>query len=170
MGQLYVYEPWPDAVDTMGLCGPLTPTKAVCVHEENGDFRLDIEHPIDHLGKWQSLVPDNLIKADIPLPTVPEFDYAYYFVTSIRAATVRDVSRAARGVTVRGMRVATLPVGQLVYITATSLSDSMVRWPGGFGWIATSSLNASATSIALADDPNALEAYVPSPRFKAAAF
>ena len=27
MGQLYVYDPWPTAVDTMGLCGPLTPTK-----------------------------------------------------------------------------------------------------------------------------------------------
>lgn len=164
MGQLYVYDPWPTAVDTMGLCGPLVPTKATCTQEKNGDFRLDIEHPIDQWGKWQSLVPDNLIKADVPLPTVPEFDYAYHFVTSIRAATVLDVSRAARGVTVKSMRVATLPVGQLVYIITTFGSNSMVRWPGGFGWIATSSLDVSATSISLADAPNALEAYVPSPR------
>ena len=174
MGYLYVYDPWPTAVDTMGLCGPLTPTKATCTQEKNGDFSLEINHPIDAAGKWAYLAEDNIIKADVPLPTVPEFyaPDAAALVTTIYAATVKDVSHQMRGVYPAAwdgpVRMFTLPIGTAVYVCVTSNGQSFggycrIRWPGGCGWIDQNALTISASSITISNTPTALEQYIPSP-------
>lgn len=169
MGQLYVYDPWPDAVDTNGLCGPLVPTKATCTQEDNGDFVLDIQHPIDAAGKWSALEEDNLIAANVPLPTAPEFvaTGSASLVTTIYAATVNAVSHYLRGVYLRGydgsVRMFTLPVGASVYVFETFDDWCRIRWPGGNGWMDATALTVSATPITLGGTPAAIEAYIPSP-------
>jgi len=167
MGQLYVYEPWPTAVDTMGLCGPLTPTKATCTQEKNGDFRLDIEHPIDAAGKWASLVPGNLVKADVPLSTSPLVQGDGSMMTSISRANIQSVSLADRAIKTApgsGIRMATLAVGAEIYVIGTSGAYSRVIWPGGNGYIPSASLG-TLTGVTLASPwAEAIEQYVPSPR------
>jgi len=152
MGQLYVYEPWPTAVDTMGLCGPLTPTKATCTQEKNGDFRLDIEHQIDAAGKWASLVPGNLVKADVPLSTSPLVQGDGSMMTSISRANIQSVSLADRAIKTApgsGIRMATLAVGAEIYVIGTSGAYSRVIWPGGNGYIPSASLG-TLTGVTLA--------------------
>lgn len=167
MGALYVYEPWPRAVDTNGLCGPLTPTKATCTQEKNGDFRLDVEHPIDEWGKWAHLVEGNLIKADVPLRTPPEINYTTgAIITSIYAATVQNVSGSARsvyyGASVSTMRLAIIPVGTSVYVVDTEDVWKMIRWPRGFGWILASSLSISGTATTIPATVYGIESKVPA--------
>ena len=156
MGQLYVFEPWPTAVDTMGLCGPLTPTKAVCVQEKNGDFRLDIEHPIDPAGKWRSLVSGNLIKADVPLRTLPGIREGYG-TTEVKRGYVANTTRDARSVWTKqfsgGIRLAVLPAGTEVHETYRD-TRSWIHWPSGSGWIDTAALE----SLTMLSGPTALVA------------
>lgn len=167
MGQLYVYEPWPTAVDTLGLCGPLTPTKATCTQEKNGDFRLDLEHPIDAAGKWAKLVPGNLVKADVPLRTPPPFGADGNLPTTIQSATINNVSRADRAVYMRDMatarRVTTLDVGATVYRVRDAGSSDIVMWPGGIGRIIDSA-RTLIPSVSIAATTEAIEQLVPSPR------
>jgi phage minor structural protein len=183
MGQLYVYEPWPTAVDTMGLCGPLVPKKAVCTHEKNGDFRLDIEHPIDPYGKWQSLVAGNLIRTDVPLRTVPiiqygDLTYTYYIwalkhykVKSTATLTQRSVfsgHNSNPNITMQAVRFAILPPGEDVYEAGTTAwmgyeSWSLITWKYGRGWILSSALD-YVDQLTLPMTRNDIETVVPSPR------
>ena len=180
MGQLYVYEPWPTAVDTMGLCGPLLATKATCTHEKNGDFRLDIEHPIDKWGKWANLVPGNLIRADVPMRTLPQMEYGTTnVIPMMRRATVKNVSREARAVYpwygsgTTDMRLFTLDVGTMVYeveVLTVGAPYTNIRWPGGNGWILRSSLE-NFVDINMASPTTAtLESYIPAPRARSQLF
>lgn len=175
MGYLYVYDPWPDAVDTMGLCGPLTPTKATFSDEKNATCEVTIEHPIDIAGKWAYLEPDNIVKVDVPLPTLPEFYAAgsATLVTTIYAAIVNDVGHSMRGVYPAAwdgpVRLFTLPAGTEVYVCVTSHGQDYdgycrIRWPDGCGWIDKDALTISPTSITIDNTLEALEQYVPSPK------
>jgi phage minor structural protein len=169
MGQLYVFEPWPTAVDTMGLCGPLTPKKAVCVQEKNGDFRLDIEHPIDEWGKWANLAPGNLVKAKVPLRTLP-------ITTSIVGniiyqATVASVNRDTRGLYADSaftLRLATLDVGEYVYkpYSAIGAFDIYARvvTAKGVGFVRVAALTGTYTQMSIANNAAGIEAVVPSIR------
>lgn len=42
----------------------LEPTACEITEELNGTYELHLEHPIDSLGKWKSLINNNIIKAD----------------------------------------------------------------------------------------------------------
>lgn len=170
MGALYVYEPWPDAVDTLGLCGPLTPTKAVCVQERNGDFRLDIEHPIDEWGKWAKLVPGNLIKANVPLRTPPPFSTSTGdLLTSAQPAMVANVAASVRrfrweSVPVRWLGA--LPVGTPVLsLGSPATGYKRIIWAGGIGWIANDALTlGSLVTFPAPVTAATIEQYIPSPR------
>jgi hypothetical protein len=175
MGALYVYEPWPDAVDTLGLCGPLTPTKAVCVQERNGDFRLDIEHPIDDKGKWATLEPGNMIRANVPMRTVPlvqQASYAAYMSAPTRYIVKSGLSSADRSVmsgriggNPNPVRLAILNAGETVYITETPMSSewSGIAWKGGRGWMLNSALE-SAGTVTLGNTRAGTEVALPSPK------
>jgi phage minor structural protein len=178
MSGLYVYEPWPDAVDTNGLCGALTPRPggAKCTQEDNGDFRLDIDHPIDPAGKWTKLVEGNLIRANVPLRTVPEFDYETgAMLATVRQRTVTGMAtraqRAVYNTSIGGVRMYTLEPGAIVYQNATfsGASRRRVRWSGGCGFVDSAALDAEYTTITYTPGsewvtPEWMESLAPSPR------
>jgi phage minor structural protein len=181
MGQLYVYDPWPEAVDTMGLCGPLTPSKATCTQEKNGDFRLDIEHPIDPAGKWKSLVEFNLIKADVPLRTTPIIPYGEVISTAYASSvgrwtvkpTATSMQRSVYTVppTYYGVqspiRLAILPTNTSVYVIGTmdwiGMAWSAIAWPNGRGWIDSAALT-FAENRTVSANRGAIEGLIPSPK------
>lgn len=175
MGQIYVYEPWPTAVDTMGLCGPLTPTKATCTQEKNGDFRLDIEHPIDDKSKWATLEPGNMIRANVPMRTVPlvqRASYAAYMSAPTRyivksglSSVDRSVMSGRIGGNPNPVRLAILNAGETVYITETPMSSdwSGIAWKGGRGWMLNSALE-SAGTVTLGNTRAGTEVALPSPK------
>lgn len=172
MAYIYVYEPWPDAVDTLGLCGPLLQNSCKCTQEKNGDFRLDIDHPIDPAGKWTYLVPGNLIKADVPLRTLPQLGYLSTDpIATMRRATVKDVSASARAVyagynATALIRLATLKPGAVVYEVdydnTGTYNYSRVRWASGDGWMLTDSLENFETITMTSPTIETLEQYIPS--------
>ena len=181
MGYLYVYDPWPTAVDTMGLCGPLTPTKATCIQEKNGDFSLEIKHPIDAAGKWAYLVNGNIVKANVPMRTTPVIrnngtGSASYYVETGRYAVKSAATRADRSVfattdelpnVVQPVRMAVLEPGTAVYPIYTApepynVNWKHVVWAGGRGWIKTSAIEL-VQAVTFSAARAATEQIIPSP-------
>lgn len=176
MGQIFVYDEWPTAVDTNGLCGPLTPTSAKYAAAKNGEMELTIDHPIDEWGKWACLEPGNLIRADIPMRTSPLIAYSAmtYMVNPTRYVVASGASRSARsvmsaapynlgGVTATPFRLCVIDVGEPVYVVQTVVSWCNIVWAGGRGWILASALSSSGTTT-LSDNRADTEIALPSPR------
>lgn len=73
MGLVYVYGPNDNENDysTMGLCGPLDATSCKFVEEANGESSIELEHPLDMLGKFEYLENGNILKVRIPVRRPP---------------------------------------------------------------------------------------------------
>ena len=171
MGALYVFEPWPDAVDTAGLCGPLTPKDATFTEERNGAMELETKHPIDAAGKWSHLVPGNLVSAMVPMHTLPEFNHANWsaYASVLRRTAIKsDATPAQRAVyqgTASSLRIATLQPGQIVYQNPTYISSrTRIVWSHGSGYISTDALESTYTEVVQADYANYIEYIIPPPR------
>lgn len=182
MGQLYVFEPWPTAVDTMGLCGPLVSTSAKYSASGNGEMELIIDHPIDQWDKWACLEPGNLIRADVPMRTTPliesgswtyKSDPTKYIVKESATRAERSVMSAPPyyrdGVVPTPIRLGVLSAGEIVYVTKTAFSWSAIVWGGGRGWILTTSLESAGTTT-LSSARDATEIALPSPRTRSQLF
>lgn len=170
MGQLYVYEPWPTAVDTMGLCGPLLATDATFTEERNGAMELEISHPIDPNGKWTNLVRGNLVRAMVPMHTTPEFNPSTgELVSTLRRTTVKaDATRAQRAVyqsNTSTMRLATLQPGQVVFHNPTHLvARAKITWTDGNGYIDPAALETAYTEESLMPVAADIDYCIPPPR------
>lgn len=171
MGVIYVYEPWPTAVDTLGLCGPLSATECLCTDASNDAFEISISHPIDPNGKWAYLAVDNLVKANVPLHTTPEFDLTNGgYASSLRRMTVKaDATFAERCVYASGgsggIRIAVLPPGQTVYANTTySYTRTRIRWTDGYGYIAAAALDAAYTDVNIQPMATGVEYVIPPPK------
>lgn len=167
MPNLFVYEPWPDAVDTLGLCGPLLVGKTPFNEEKNATSEITIEHPIDPAGKWKYLVPGNLIKADVPLRTLPEIGSLGALITSMTRCTIANVAAANRAVRTcpeTGIRLITLPVGAEVFVVAADLLYRKIVWSAGSGWILASALTTVETISMASPTAETIESYVHADR------
>lgn len=181
MGAIYVYEPWPEAVDTLGLCGPLTPTSAKYTAAKNGDMEIAVTHPIDKDGKWSYLTKYRLLLANVPMRTTPIIPYGESihlgYVTSLQRWTViTGATRSDRSVLtaptewpniVTPIRLAVLPEGASVYVIGdlswAGYAWTAIAWTQGRGWIKTSAIEYAET-ISLAANRAAIESVIPSPR------
>lgn len=169
MGMLFVYDPWPAAVDTLGLCGPLLATSAKFTGEAGANLEIVIQHPIDEYGKWAHLVNGNLIKAPVPMRTTPEYNRSDgAFVSTLRRMTVKaDATLAQRSVYTRetnGIRLAILDPGTTVYCNTTFVTlRSRIRWADGWGYIDPAALDAAYADVSLGG-ADMIEYYIPPPR------
>ncbi len=129
MGQLYVYDPWPEAVDTLGLCGPLVPTSAKYRFARNGAMEISITHPIDPAGKWARLKSGNLIKAYVPMRTTPLVSGTTGYLSGvvrkrIKSGTSREDRALLTQIDIGGeiapIRLAVLNEGDIVIFTGSS--------------------------------------------------
>jgi phage minor structural protein len=175
MADVFVYDANAEDFDTLGLCGPLSPTKCVHIEEANGMSELTIEHPIDQEGRWAYLIEGRIIKADVPVRTVPPITDAGDLVTSIEVWSIKSGMRPhlyykANGGKIRKKKLASeLEVrivlkGENRYKAAfTGRKKVKKKWRDYvyYGWIPSNALE-YVTVESIPSDPEAIEQVAPA--------
>ncbi len=73
---LCVYSP--DCTDFTGNgLGTISPSSALVKETLNGEYELEVVHPLDDVGKWHRLVEGNIIRAPVPASQTPQVALAY---------------------------------------------------------------------------------------------
>ncbi|MDO4865864.1 MAG: phage tail spike protein [Clostridia bacterium] len=68
----------PDCTDFSGNgLGTLSPSSALVKETLNGEFELEIVHPLDEVGKWRRLVEGYIIRAPVPSGVTPKVALSY---------------------------------------------------------------------------------------------
>ena len=57
--------------------GTISPSSALVKETLNGEYELEIVHPLDENGKWQRLVEGRIVRAPVPSATTPRVALAY---------------------------------------------------------------------------------------------
>lgn len=175
MADIFVYDANTEDFDTLGLCGPLSPTKCVHVEEANGKSELTIEHPIDQEGRWAYLTEGRIIKADVPVRTVPPITDAGDLVTSIEVWSIKSGVRPhlyykAKGGKIRkkklasGLQVKVVLKAENRYKAAfTGRKKVKKKWKTYvyYGWIDRNALE-YVTVESIPADPEAIEQVAPA--------
>ena len=66
----------PDCTDfSSNGSGVITPSSAVVTETLNGEYELQIEHPIDEAGKWERLIEGCILRAPVPSAMTPAVGY-----------------------------------------------------------------------------------------------
>ena len=84
MADAYVYEQDCDDFTTLGMCGRLRETKCEFEEVANGMSELTLEHPIDSEKRFALLIPGRIIKAVVPVRSVPEVGDDQQLVTTLQ--------------------------------------------------------------------------------------
>jgi len=169
---VYVFAPDETDFSTMGLCGPLTPTR--CRHQEkrNGLSQLTLEHPIDDAGRWKMLVPGCVLSAEVPVRTTAEIDEDGGLITTVEKWRMKTTAtKAQRGLYSKasgGRRLTTLPVWadkkktQRLTLTVTRKAGRYkVKTKYGSGWISAAAIEHVVTET-IPNDPTAIERVEPA--------
>ena len=73
---LCVYSP--DCTDFSGNgLGTISPSSALVKETLNGEYELEVVHPLDDVGKWHRLVEGNIIRAPVPAGVTPQVALSY---------------------------------------------------------------------------------------------
>ena len=73
---LCVYSP--DCTDFSGNgLGTISPSSALVKEALNGEYELEVVHPLDDVGKWHRLVEGNIIRAPVPAGVTPQVALSY---------------------------------------------------------------------------------------------
>ena len=56
--------------------GTIEPTSAQVTETLNGEYELQLVHPIDEAGKWQRLVEGCILRAPVPAATTPRVHFS----------------------------------------------------------------------------------------------
>jgi len=159
-----VYSPTETDFTTEGL-GTLCPLSWEYKLEANDKHVLTLEHPYDPEGRWRLLQPEALLRADVPVRSVPEIQAGArvqtveiwrVLVTATKAARTlydREDGGRKRGVLPGGIEVAVTQVGE----ERTRVNTSSY----GAGWIDSSALDMRLREVAY-DTQEAVEAATPS--------
>lgn len=141
MGYVYVYAGDADDFTGIGLCGALMPTECSFSEIANGDSSLTLTHPLDEDGMYLNLTEGNILKADVPVRTVPEITNGR-FATLLEAWTVKEGAQAADRTLYNGenpqnkkhkKKVKVLPVGAEVIIVSKPLLEGR-RWKAKYAY------------------------------------
>ena len=73
---LCVYPPDSTDFSSNGL-GTIAPSSALVKETLNGEYELEIVHPLDDTGKWHRLQEGYIIRAPVPSGTTPQVALAY---------------------------------------------------------------------------------------------
>ncbi len=169
---VYVFAPNETDFSTMGLCGPLTPTR--CEHQEkrNGLSQLTLAHPIDDAGRWRMLTPGCVLSAEAPVRTTAEIDEDGNLVTTVEKWRIKTTATVAqRGLYSKassGRRLKTLPLWadkkktqRLTVAVTRKIGRYKVKTKYGSGWISAAAIEHIVTET-IASDPAAIERVEPA--------
>ena len=68
----------PDCTDFSGNgLGTISPSSALVKETLNGEYELEVVHPLDDIGKWHRLVEGNIIRAPVPAGVTPQVALSY---------------------------------------------------------------------------------------------
>ena len=68
----------PDCTDFSGNgLGTISPSSALVKETLNGEYELEVVHPLDDVGKWHRLVEGNIIRAPVPAGVTPQVALSY---------------------------------------------------------------------------------------------
>ena len=68
----------PDCTDFSGNgLGTISPSSAQVKETLNGEYELEVVHPLDDVGKWHRLVEGNIIRAPVPAGVTPQVALSY---------------------------------------------------------------------------------------------
>ena len=57
--------------------GTISPSSALVKETLNGEYELEIVHPLDEVGKWHRLAEGNIVRAPVPTAITPQVALAY---------------------------------------------------------------------------------------------
>ena len=120
-GTINIYEAAADDFDCEGL-GTLCPLDWTYKNRGAGGAVLTMTHPYDAEGRWQLIQAGRIIRADVPVRTVPEIEAGALAQTAevwtVRAGATKAqrylYSRAAKG---KGSKIKLVPAGAQVTVT-----------------------------------------------------
>ncbi|MBQ8130002.1 MAG: hypothetical protein IJ175_07115, partial [Clostridia bacterium] len=120
-GTINIYEATADDFDCEGL-GTLCPLDWTYKNKGAGGAVLTMTHPYDAEGRWQLIQAGRIIRADVPVRTVPEIEAGALAQTAevwtVRAGATKAqrylYSRAAKG---KGSKIKLVPAGAQVTVT-----------------------------------------------------
>lgn len=175
MADIFVYDSDTEDFDTLGLCGPLAPTSAIHTEEANGMSEVKLEHPIDQEGRWAYLTEGRIIKAEVPVRTVPAITDEGDLVTSIEVWSIKAGVRPnlyykATGGKIRKKKLASGLQVNIVKKGATrykALFNGRKKVKGKwknyvyYGWINATALE-YVTELSIDPDPAAIETVAPA--------
>ena len=72
---LCVYPPDSTDFSSNGL-GTIAPSSALVKETLNGEYELELAHPIDEAGKWRRLVEGCIIRAPVPAAMTPRVHFS----------------------------------------------------------------------------------------------
>ena len=131
---LCVYSP--DCTDFSGNgIGTIAPSSALVKETLNGEYELEIVHPLDETGKWQRLVEGYIVRAPVPAAMTPQVKLAPQASTSgmvYRVSTNRDPLRLRSGTGTRYKILGRYKKGtQVIVLAKTTSSWYEVTCPDG---------------------------------------
>ena len=67
--------------------GTIEPISAQVTETLNGEYELQLVHPIDEAGKWQRLVEGCILRAPVPAATLPGYTSPRQVMTAAQRST-----------------------------------------------------------------------------------
>ena len=181
MAEIYVYAPDEEDTSTFGLCGALEPYSCVHTEESNGTSELTLIHPIDPYNRWSFLQVDYLLKADVPVRSVPPISPGGDLITSISNYIIktgttkkqRTIYRGDTGKNANKKRKTNVPAGLTFHVSKLGTSryygtvsvpktkKGKTTYKNISGWMDPAVLQYDDSTV-IEDDPSAIEQISPS--------
>ena len=132
---LCVYSP--DCTDFSGNgLGTISPSSALVKETLNGEYELEIVHPLDETGKWHRLMEGYIVRAPVPSSMTPQVELANKSATSggmvYKVTTNRDPLRLRSGTGTKYKILGKYKKGtQVIVLAKTTSSWYEVTCPDG---------------------------------------
>lgn len=168
MAEVYVYPGDCEDYTTIGLCGALTPTAVTFEEVLNGISEITLVHPLDRLGKYKYLVPDNVLTCEVPVRTTPEITEAGRIVTRVTTYTVKSTATVSERYIYdsakKGRKMRLIDAGTQVTVVNAPVSGRWKVKAGKYsGYMEPSALDIStAETVTLPDTAAGIEAVAPA--------
>lgn len=158
--------------DSEGL-GTLDPMEWTYNNKGRSGAILHIKHPYDDAGKWELIQSGRIIKADVPVRTVPEIEDGAMIETAELWMTSDLATRAQRTLyskRVNGRKKAVIPKGTMVTVVKVGIGRTKIKDSGyGTGWIDPDALESIVATVPY-DTVEDVEKATPSVQVRAQLF
>lgn len=163
MGEIYIYGDGRDPNDvtnnfaSFGLVGALTPTECTFHEAANGESSIQMQHPIDDLGRYSALKKGRILSVPVPVRTTPEitdegqvidFVYQYSIKPANQLTNTKQRTLFKKATSSSKMRI--LDPGTKVIVVEVPVDPTTSNAPDrvkvktekyGTGWVNTAGLD-----------------------------